>query len=91
MVKQTRIIFEVGDIVGVRLRCKACSEDTLQSIKREARVVDQCPHCGEPWRPPSQPLFVAQELARTLKLLRDEDPRAKVSAILEIDGDEATA
>ena len=50
MVKQTRIIFEVGDVVNLRIRCNTCKREIVQKISAEREIQVACPLCNTPWK-----------------------------------------
>ena len=48
MVKETRIIFEVGDVRAVRIECAECGGETLYTIGKQDRP-NRCAACGYQW------------------------------------------
>ena len=48
MVKQTRIIFELGDTRALRLQCGECGREAVQPVAATDTPKD-CPFCGLPW------------------------------------------
>ena len=83
MVKQTRHVFEVGDILTVRLVCNYRDKDTERPCDGEAIYpfgdrkgwVWVCPKCGGPWKTdfasnmPPEMRIVSQPEAASLGLL----------------------
>lgn len=51
MVKETRIVFEIRDIVAVRIRHKPCGGEVLQRLGDEWLIPDVCPMCRREWSP----------------------------------------
>lgn len=49
MVKETHLVFELGDIVGVRLQCHHCETEIVQKLNKPRKVPSNCPSCGKPW------------------------------------------
>ena len=49
MVKQTRIIFTLGDVVQIRFVCPKCDGAMTQKLDASERLPDQCPSCKQPW------------------------------------------
>ena len=51
MVKQTRHIFDLRDILAVRLRCNHCGGEVSQT-PAAMKVAMNCPLCHEEWASP---------------------------------------
>ena len=49
MVKETRIVFALDDIVGIRFLCPQCSGAMTQKLDASERLPDYCPSCKHPW------------------------------------------
>lgn len=51
MAKERRIIFDLGEVVAVRLRCRSekCTEETVLRLDRQRTLPMKCPLCNEPW------------------------------------------
>ena len=49
MVKETRIVFRLNDIAGLRYRCSSCKNEVLQSIESPYPIPRHCPLCKIPW------------------------------------------
>ena len=56
MVRQTRIIFELGDIPAVRVRClvdEHCRGEVILHLDKDAssprKIPNACPCCNEKW------------------------------------------
>ena len=47
MVKETRHIFEVKDIIVVRVRCKSCSNEVAMRLRSDETLPDNCPMCND--------------------------------------------
>ncbi len=59
MVKETRIIFGMKDLIGIRAQCKQCGSDVVYPVlaapvshSRGNRLAKICPGCDAPWTPP---------------------------------------
>ena len=48
VVKETRHIFNLGDIKAIRLKCTNCNGEAVQSVKI-TEVPKQCPFCNKDW------------------------------------------
>ena len=86
--KQTRIIFEVGDIKGIRIRCKRCQGELVQTLESNKPTPTSCAHCGEPWQTPGEQQFTARSLTQVLRSVCREDEGATLSVLFEIDDEE---
>ena len=87
MVKQTRHIFDLSDILAVRLQCK-CGRELVQPLE-EADLPMACPAplCNERWVPDqSNTSDTAGLLSYVRKVLKRGDDRVTVR--FEIDGEE---
>ena len=86
MIKQTRHIFEVKDILSIRVECKNCANEISLRLHSDKTIPDDCPMCKcSRW-------VLGTQADRLVKALRDAysaDPKAKTTIRLEIDGDEA--
>ena len=49
MVKETRIVIELGDLTGIRLRCNGCGGEVVRSPKAGNQLPQNCPLCNQPW------------------------------------------
>lgn len=49
MVKQTRIVFEVGDIAAVRLQCTKCAAEVVLARQNDLKLPKNCPRCEMVW------------------------------------------
>ncbi len=51
MVKEKRIVFEIEDVVKVRIQCGACGDEVVKRVNDESLGLPQfCPLCNERWR-----------------------------------------
>ena len=86
MVKQTRIIFGIDDIVNVRVQCRKCRGEIICPLQRECNVPSQCPYCETSWRKNGGG-FADDELIRQLRLsLRYADGPVNLSFEIEDEG-----
>ena len=87
MVKQTRIIFGVGDIISVRIQCKGCQGEVICPLDEKSHPPNICPCCGVSWRGPNTNDFVdaplIDELRKTLRY-----SASPVNLLFEMNGDE---
>ena len=91
MVKQTRHIFDVGDLLAVRLYCGECTRETVQSLDN-AEVPKRCPMCHAEWEDnlTGSNRGYNWQLIRAMKtLLKDanDNPPARMTIRFEIDGE----
>ena len=91
MVKQTRQIFDVGDLLAVRLRCNQCDRETVQTLAT-AEVPKNCPMCYAEWEDDfSGPTRGDNwQLIRAMKALLKEaknNPPSRMTIRFEIDGE----
>ena len=49
MVKETRLVFEPGDILNVRVTCDKCKGQMVYPLVEGFPVPDTCPHCQTPF------------------------------------------
>ena len=88
MVKETRIVFEIGDVVKVTLKCTGqdCGGEISDTLDKLVRLT-QCPLCGDLWEDPGpSSSSVLQALRALRELLRDQSPSRVIR--FEIDGEE---
>ena len=50
MVKETRIIFGIKDLVTVRFQCGKCKGEVAQKLNASESMPDRCPLCGHSWQ-----------------------------------------
>lgn len=84
--KQTRIIFGSEDIVGVRIRCKRCNGETLQTLEDNTAMPDKCNICGRDWQRNIERTFAVRELLSLMREIVRQDSEATLSVLLELDG-----
>ena len=87
MVKQTRHIFEISDILAFKLRCNTCKGEMASSLGDLVRIV-VCPLCGVTWDISGEPSPTRETLRALRELARQSDPSRTIR--FEIDGDEAS-
>ena len=73
MVKETRIIFEVGDLVALRYQCggEACNQEMLFRLDNGGNLPFQCPACGKQWHTPSSGNNLSSRLLELMRLLHN--------------------
>ena len=86
LVKQTRVIFEVKDVLAIRVECKNCANEIALRLNSDKSIPDDCPMCRcSQW-------IVGTYADRLIKTLRDAygaDPKVRTIIRFEIDGEEA--
>lgn len=50
MVKEKRIVFDVGDIAAARLQCTKCKAEVVLAFRETLELPKLCPRCELPWR-----------------------------------------
>ena len=91
MVKQTRIIFDIGDLLAIRLQCGHCGKEAVQPLD-VAEVQKNCPMCHKQWEDdfPDAVRGDNWQLIRAMKSLLKEaqnNPPARMTIRFEIDGE----
>ena len=81
MVRQTRIIFDLSEVVAVRLQCGRCGDEVVQSVRRTESAPTVCPMCECPWG-----TSATQHVLRTIRKLLEEES-APVVLRFELPGD----
>ena len=82
MVKQTRIVFEVKDLVAFRVVCEQCGGEAVHSFDEGfPNPPSQCPWCNHGWK-----VGQASRLINTVRtMLNDVDGLTGLR--LELDGE----
>ena len=88
MVKEKRILFEVGDIVSIRIQCRKCDGSIVQPANKGSLRPDSCPLCGVVWTPPSSDI-AADRLIQAFRDVLDQDTPIRVRLELNDDSVEA--
>lgn len=91
MVKETRIVFEAKDIVGVRVSCQheRCGGTAVYVPSDSHPLPDECPFCRKPWTQEEReyPLRSLVVALNTIANWPDSGENAlKVKAQFELDG-----
>ena len=87
MVKETRIIFEIQDVQGVRVRCSHCKAAIVLHLADSHAIPDACPSCLKDWRQTRDNRYAASRLLSAMRdVLREQDAPMKV--LLELDGEQ---
>ena len=75
MVKETRLLVGVEDIVGVAMQCPHCDGESLYRLDGKAQVKPACQYCGAMVHGPTGEREGASViLLRVLRRLLKEDP-----------------
>ena len=88
MVKETRIVFGIEDLLTVRFQCHKCKGEVAQDISAPESMPNQCPLCGHPWQTNEG---LPTRTHRLLTLLREaliDNSLAPVHLRLDLDGSE---
>ena len=85
MVKQTRVIFELGDIVAFTVRCNDCKGEVKTKLDDLSRLTD-CPLCASTWDLGGEPSATREALRALRQLAREKNPTRVIR--FEIDGEE---
>ena len=81
VVKETRHIFEVKDILVVRVECKNCSNEVVMRLKSDKGLPDNCPMCHDPkWIAGSR----GAGLLKALRAALEDDPSTGGKILMEI-------
>ena len=86
MVKQTRIIFDLSEVVAVRLQCRACGDEVVQCVDRTVNAPFVCPSCGQSWAVPGKGL-PSHALLAEMRYLVDRHGELPVVLRLELPGE----
>ena len=87
MVRQTRIVFEIGDVMTFKLCCGTCKSEFLADLKRLQKC-DRCPFCDANWEPSNEMSPVRDTLRALERLVMSNDTTRAIR--FEIDGDESS-
>ena len=88
MVKETRIIFDLGDIKAVRIECNSCHGELVLTLdKPEIPVCCPLPHCGKRWAPQGSTSSKSAGVLTALRALLHY-PDESMTFRFEIDGEE---
>ena len=87
MVKETRIIFSVKDILAFRVHCKKCQNEVTMRLNNGWLLPDECPLCRQDrW-------LVGSSASRLLQALRgvfaEDEKDVLATVLLEVDGTES--
>ena len=81
MVKETRIVFEVSDLLAFRIVCEECGGDVVHSFNIEfPNAFSRCPWCGHMWQ-----VGQANRLIEAIRSIRHTHGLAGLR--LELDGE----
>ncbi len=88
MVKETRIIFGIGDITNVRLCCTNCKGEVMCPLRADYTLPNRCPYCEDNWNGMRNTQGLAVQFISDMRhLLRQQNP--PITIRLELDGDAA--
>ena len=87
MVIETRIVFELGDILTIRIVCKKCGREAVQSFESTPRdVPNRCVWCGMEWRNTDDDVKTVNSLLFAVSQLSRIRP-CNIEVKLELDKD----
>ena len=86
MVKQTRIVFTLGDLLTIRLRCRECGGEVSQHLDNGHLMPERCPLCEGWWGATGSANAIQRALEAIRRLRRNGE--LPVELLLEIDGDD---
>lgn len=91
MTRETRIVFSVEDIKGVRVTCKGCERGLVLTAGKPMKVLTECPWCGQDWKVDSPLGHTEWENLRMLlgAIATGQDLHSRIDVRFEIDGKEA--
>ena len=51
MTQEAKIVFDVSDIVNIRITCAnpACRGETMCPLNADYKIPSACPYCGDTW------------------------------------------
>ena len=87
LVKETRIIFDLGEVKLLRVLCKKCEAETLYNFGGQPRPF-QCSACNTSWSPGNNEQgysYNFHSLMKALQILRSMDSEA-LDIRFEIEG-----
>ena len=86
MVKETKIVFEIGDIRGLRLVCVNCKNETMLLLQCDLPMPDVCNVCHQAWQWPGNQRNTIKDAIDKLRLaLRAQGSPVRLR--FEIDAD----
>ena len=84
VVKETRHIFEVKDILVIRVQCKKCSNEVTIRLISDKMLPDNCPMCNDQrWLAGSG----GTGLLKALRAMLVDDPITGGKILMEIDAE----
>ena len=87
MVRQDRIMFEIGDVVAFKVRCSTCQGEVADKLSRLARHTE-CPLCRQEWDVPNE-LSASRQLLQALSAVVANQDEPSRTIRFEIDGEHA--
>ena len=86
MVKETRIVFGIEDIVAFKFKCDSCKGEIQAELER-LRWLSKCPLCDAPWELNEHSTSAVKDVLDALKrLTRAPNPSRAIR--FEIEGSE---
>ncbi|MCY4113148.1 MAG: hypothetical protein OXG33_04310 [Chloroflexi bacterium] len=73
MVRQARVVFDLTDVVAVRLQCAECGNEVVQRVERTVNAPTVCPICEKSWAVARKGLPVHTLLAQICELVANHD------------------
>ena len=85
MVRETRIVFEVKDILAFKVQCKKCNNEVSVHLDSDQVIPDDCPMCHKgSWMVGTG----AYSLLKALRSALEEQPSTGATIHLEVDGEQ---
>ncbi len=91
MVKETRLLFDLNDILALRVTCDTCSGEISFAVPVGGsgfQMRTTCPHCGQVWRTTQHrgPTRIESLMRGLVELIHEETP-SPYKVKIEIEGD----
>jgi hypothetical protein len=89
MTSESRVVFDLKDILGVRFVCKECGSVSVAAANDWRAVPAGCGQCGKQWLTAPEDQSAANGFRLAFKRLRELGDKAGVSIQLEVDAPRA--
>ena len=90
MVKETRLLFDLKDILALRVTCANCSGEISFAVPMDTgfQMRTTCPHCDQLWRTTHHhgPTRIESLMRGLVELIYEETP-SPYKVQIEIEGD----
>ena len=75
MIRDHRLLLDVGDITALELTCGRCHNSVRCIIENSQHIPRSCPHCDQCW---DGGIVIEQELLRNLRSLRKRASKGEI-------------